>query len=84
MCWQQLHQLTGQLSKTRQLQCEHAVSPDTSQAVPLLSVIEDMVKQRSAGGLDATLVPASVCLIWTSREREEFTLLSETIMQAAR
>ncbi|KAL0045657.1 hypothetical protein WJX82_000761 [Trebouxia sp. C0006] len=52
-------------------------------AVPLLSVIEDMVKQRSAGGPDATLVPASVCLIWTSREREEFTLLSETIMAAA-
>ncbi|KAL0041029.1 hypothetical protein WJX77_002724 [Trebouxia sp. C0004] len=52
-------------------------------AVPLLSVIEDMVKQRSGGGPDAALVPASVCLIWTSREREEFTLLSETIMAAA-
>jgi len=30
------------------------------------------------------LVPAGVRLIWTSREREKFTLLSETIMAAAR
>jgi len=52
--------------------------------VPLLSVIEDMVKQRSGGAPDAMLVPAGVRLIWTSREREEFTLLSETIMAAAR
>lgn len=70
--------------KTRHLQWEHAPNSDVSQAVPLLSVIEDMVKQRSAGAPDAALVPASVSLIWTSREREEFTLLSETIMAAAR
>lgn len=70
--------------RMRHLQCEHALSPDISQAVPLLSVIEDMVKQRSGGAPDAMLVPAGVRLIWTSREREEFTLLSETIMAAAR
>ncbi|KAL3146993.1 hypothetical protein ABBQ38_014960 [Trebouxia sp. C0009 RCD-2024] len=51
-------------------------------AVPLLSVIEDMVHQRQ-GGVNACIVPATVRLIWTAREREEFTLISESIMAAA-
>lgn len=54
------------------------------QAVPLLSVLEDLVKQRSGGGTNAGLVPKGVRFIWTSREREEFTLISESIMSAAR
>ena len=53
------------------------------QAVPLLSVIEDLVKQRQQGS-NAPLIPSGVRFIWTSREREEFTLISETIMAAAR
>lgn len=52
------------------------------QAVPLLSVIEDMVQQRQ-GGVNARMVPVTVRLVWTAREREEFTLISETIMAAA-
>ena len=52
------------------------------QAVPLLSVIEDMVHQRQ-GGINAPMLPATVRLIWTAREREEFTLISESIMAAA-
>ena len=52
------------------------------QAVPLLSVIEDMVHQRQ-GGVNARVVPSTVKLIWTAREREEFTLISESIMAAA-
>ena len=52
------------------------------QAVPLLSVIEDMIHHRQ-GGINARMVPATVRLIWTAREREEFTLISESIMAAA-
>lgn len=55
--------------------------PVPVQAVPLLSVIEDMVHQRH-GGVNARIVPATVKLIWTAREREEFTLISESIMAA--
>ena len=52
------------------------------QAVPLLSVVEDMVQQRQSG-INSGLVPSTVRFVWTSREREEFTLISETIMAAA-
>lgn len=48
----------------------------------MLSVIEDMVHQRQ-GGVNARIVPSTIKLIWTAREREEFTLISESIMAAA-
>ena len=54
------------------------------QSIPLLSVVEDMVARRQKGGIDAACVPRGVRLVWTSREREEFTLISESIMEAAR
>ena len=54
------------------------------QVIPLLSVIEEMVDRRRRGGIDTACVPKGVRLVWTSREREEFTLISESIMEAAR
>lgn len=53
------------------------------QVIPLLSVLEDIVQRRIRGGVDAAVLPKGVRLVWTSREREEFTLLSESIMAAA-
>ena len=54
------------------------------QVIPLLSVLEDIVQRRIRGGVDAACLPKGVRLVWTSREREEFTLISESIMAAAR
>ena len=54
------------------------------QVIPLLSVLEDIVQRRIRGGVHAACLPKGARLVWTSREREEFTLISESIMAAAR
>ncbi len=54
------------------------------QATPLLSILRDLVLRRARIQAAGETVPSSVHFVWTCRHAQEFTLLDESLVQAAR